>query len=347
MSKLINRTGETNIAKNGQKMTIIAYKNSNDIDIQFEDGTIVTNKQYDRFMNGIIKNPNLVKTYIGETIKAKNGQMMTIIAYRNSKDIDIQFEDGVIVNKKSYNSFKRGVIKHPKIDCRKKNRVGESVLANCNKKATIIEDNGCNNLTIQFEDGEIVSNIDYQNFKLGYIRHPKIGNPLILKNDKTGEVNIAKNGLKMTIIKYRNVNDIDIQFEDGVIVEHKYYAAFKNGNIKHPKFYARTKNCKSIYINKSILCRNGLYATIINFNNSYDITVKFEDGYITNITRSQFIDNCIKHPFPFQFNDIILEKPAYVYNNIGNFYCTCSKCGYKDIMTIEEMKDHMSNCIDN
>ena len=37
---------------------------------------------------------------VGETNRALNGMMMTIIAYRNSKDIDIQFEDGTIIKKK-------------------------------------------------------------------------------------------------------------------------------------------------------------------------------------------------------------------------------------------------------
>ena len=40
----------------------------------------------------------------------------------------------------------------------------------------------------------------------------------------------------MTIIKYRSAKDIDIQFEDGTIVEHKSFSAFKRGFIYHPSF---------------------------------------------------------------------------------------------------------------
>lgn len=56
-----NRVLETNIANNGQVMTIIEYRNCNDIDIEFEDGTIVKNRTYRRFKEGKIKNPNYIK----------------------------------------------------------------------------------------------------------------------------------------------------------------------------------------------------------------------------------------------------------------------------------------------
>ena len=44
-----DRLGKTNIANNGQIMTIIKYRGCYDIDIQFEDGTIVKNKGYKDF----------------------------------------------------------------------------------------------------------------------------------------------------------------------------------------------------------------------------------------------------------------------------------------------------------
>lgn len=37
----------------------------------------------------------------------------------------------------------------------------------------------------------------------------------------------------MKIVAYRNKRDIDIQFEDGVIVEHRKYSDFKAGAIKN------------------------------------------------------------------------------------------------------------------
>lgn len=124
MGKIINkrlpkeqRVGQVGVNNQGEKMTIIVYRNCKNIDIQFENGTIVVNRNYTCFVEGSIKNPN-TKDYrivdkTGE-IKCNNqGEKMTIIAYRKSDDIDIQFEDNVIVTNKSYYDFKRGMIKHP------------------------------------------------------------------------------------------------------------------------------------------------------------------------------------------------------------------------------------------
>ena len=50
---------------------------------------------------------------VGEISISISGLRMTIIAWRNSKDIDVQFEDGVEVKGRSYENFKNGSINHP------------------------------------------------------------------------------------------------------------------------------------------------------------------------------------------------------------------------------------------
>jgi hypothetical protein len=52
-----NRIGETVTAFNGQEMTIVQYRTYKDIDIMFEDQTIVCNQNYTQFKKGAIKNP--------------------------------------------------------------------------------------------------------------------------------------------------------------------------------------------------------------------------------------------------------------------------------------------------
>ena len=53
------RIGETRIMNNGQKAIIIKYKKYNDINIKFEDNTIVYHKTYNNFKKGRIRNPNI------------------------------------------------------------------------------------------------------------------------------------------------------------------------------------------------------------------------------------------------------------------------------------------------
>ena len=81
-----NRVGETNIANNGQVMTIIEYRNCNDIDIEFEDGTVVKNKNYGNFKLGNIKNPNCVISVISYNELFCFEQLKkTVWIYKNGK----------------------------------------------------------------------------------------------------------------------------------------------------------------------------------------------------------------------------------------------------------------------
>lgn len=49
---------ETRQMNNGQSAVVKEYRKTTDIDIEFEDGTIVTHKDYSNFKKGLIKNPN-------------------------------------------------------------------------------------------------------------------------------------------------------------------------------------------------------------------------------------------------------------------------------------------------
>lgn len=56
------------------------------------------------------------------------------------------------------------------------------------------------------------------------------------KKDRLNEIGYNNNGERMTIVRYGGALDIDVQFDDGIIVEHKQYCHFKAGLIKNPMF---------------------------------------------------------------------------------------------------------------
>ena len=105
-----NRLGEERLMNCGLKAKIIRYGNSEDIDIQFENGIISYNKTYQHFKKGEIGcKPNR----IGEINMMSCGMKAEIIAYRNKDNIDIKFEDGNIVRNVRYKHFLSGLIKNP------------------------------------------------------------------------------------------------------------------------------------------------------------------------------------------------------------------------------------------
>lgn len=56
--KNMNEIITINTMKNGQLAWIKEFKNTSDVTIEFEDGTVVYNKQYSRFVLGRVLNPN-------------------------------------------------------------------------------------------------------------------------------------------------------------------------------------------------------------------------------------------------------------------------------------------------
>ena len=115
MATKTNRLGETRMMNCGMKATIIRYGKAIDIDVRFEDGTVVKHKSYGKFQKGEIANPNMKASRLGKTRMMNCGMEATIIRYNTAKDIDIRFEDGTVVEHRTYNSFKNGEISHSSI----------------------------------------------------------------------------------------------------------------------------------------------------------------------------------------------------------------------------------------
>jgi hypothetical protein len=295
-----NRIGERNQANNGQMMTIIAYRNNKDLDVEFEDGTIVTNKDYACFREGRIKNPNLVKQVVGKKSMSNQGQEMECIAFRSYMDIDVRFEDGTIVKNRQYTHFIEGGIKNPNF-C--KTHIGERRKNKSDLWMTIIYIENMSNITVQFDDGEIITNKKYSEFVAGNIGHPFLSSRGISHKDRTnntcvdlladqriGMKSMSKRGQKMTIIAYRSASDIDVQFEDGTIVEHTTFDKFKARKIKNPMYF------KNKYIGKKNVSNEGYPMTIIDYISWDKVLVRFDNGYETYTTASAFDAGQVRNP---------------------------------------------------
>lgn len=278
--------------------TCIAYIDSHNINVQFEDGTIVTNKRYDHFINGDIKYPVDINPHIGETI-VHGEHTYKIIKWRKNSDIDFIDELGNLYTHRQYYHFKKHTSFRKDVNRNSAMHIGEKKKMNCGEFATIISINNKNKtISIQFEDGSIRDNVKYSNFKSGRISKSEYG-----KNNRINEVNIMKNGQSAKIIAYRCCCDIDVEFEDGYIKQHTYYSSFKNGNIQNPNkptcgFIVKGKQCKkSDFLGKELVMNCGLKCTIIDVINASSLTVKFENGEIkTNVAYKEFCNKSILPP---------------------------------------------------
>ena len=284
-----DRLGKTKMMSCGMEATIIRYGGATDIDVHFEDGTVVKHKTYRAFKKGYIAHPN-TKDRLGEAREMKCKMEATIIRYGSAKDIDVRFKDGAIAKHKTYNLFKEGGIANPNMKVSAKNRLGETRMMNCGMEATIIRYNTNKDIDVRFKDGTLVKHRQYREFKKGEIANPNIK---ASTENRLGETKMMNCGMEATIIQYKNAMDIDVRFEDGSMVEHKAYSAFKKGEIANPNMKAFAKN----RLGETRMMNCGMEATIIRYGGVRDIDVCFKDGTVAeHKVYNAFEKGNIAHP---------------------------------------------------
>lgn len=126
-NKKQNYIGQAKVQKNGMPAIVIRYGGCKDVDIRFEDGTIVEHISIAKWRNGTIKHPDTIKKYsekssiqrkpiknkyIGLTKKMNCGLSATIIDYKNCKNVTIQFEDGLVKSGVRSDHFMEGKVRH-------------------------------------------------------------------------------------------------------------------------------------------------------------------------------------------------------------------------------------------
>ena len=158
----------------GMKATIIRYGGATDIDVRFEDGAVAKHKDYSKFKKGGIANPKNKASRLGETSMMNCGMNATIIRYNNTRDIDVCFEDGTIIEHGVYGNFKEGTIANPNIKAFAEAHLGETRMMNCGMKATIIRYGKYRDIDVRFEDGAVAKNKAYGEFKRGEIAHQSL-----------------------------------------------------------------------------------------------------------------------------------------------------------------------------
>ena len=303
------RLNITKTMKNGQKATVIVYRSSRDIDVQFEDGHVERNKKYADFERGNVTNSAYHKnSKKGMSRKMNNGQLARIIEYRTYRDIDIQFEDGTVVTNKQYFNFLKGSIRNPNApkeynsflcDFDYEKNIGEARIMNNGQTAKIIRIRDYGDLDVIFEDETVVTHKSYLAFKKGDIRNPNY-KAKSLANKRLGMSQKMNNGQTATIIGYRTCHDIDVVFEDGTVIRNRHFKEFRDGYICNPNF--NPSNCSKKSMEKErlgmvVTMKNGHSAKIISYRNTNDITVEFEDKtVVTNVTFHNFLNGLIRKP---------------------------------------------------
>lgn len=394
MAARTDRIGETRMMNCGMEATIVAYRKYSDIDVQFTDGFVRTGVSYGDFKNGAIarisasqKLKSNMETRLFETRTMRNGMMAKVIGYRKCTDIDVEFEDGTVIDGTNYIKFKNGEISNPNIKYKKATSIQEFAIRyylsrigfrkieqgewkdngfgkqeldfyhqeaniaieydgglhndpdarerdrrknkNCKKIGVILyrlrdprlsdlQDDGSVDYVLnknkQIRVGLIdckdelekilnAHNIQFDNIDIDFYRD---ANAIMdeynqryvnyYSNKRVGEtVYNPLSNQNMTIVAYRSAKDMDVQFEDGTMRTNVAYKDFVDGNLRHSS--KTTEMMAKQRIGETRCMNNGKNATIVAYRISEDIDVQFEDGSIRhNVTYDHFIAGKIGHP---------------------------------------------------
>lgn len=139
----------------------------------------------------MIKRPNRVKNHrVGEIHLTNEGYNIKIIEYHGAKNVTVEFiHNGKILKNMHYSAIKNGEVKNPN------KRIGEVHLTKQGYKVKIIDYTTCMNLVVQFDNGYVVENIQYEHVKDGSIInpfHPSVCNEGYIGVGKYSPINSVK-----------------------------------------------------------------------------------------------------------------------------------------------------------
>lgn len=311
------RIGETAIYKDGRVMKIVAYRSNLDLDVQFDNGEILAHKRYDWFIkNYDVKNPKsyntlsiqtsfneLVCQYYFESLGFKKyaKEYYTSIGLKNMEydlysptlKVAIEYDGYWHKNKKDSDIQKNLLSKELGIRLIRIREKNLPILTNCetynisnvkhfNDELLNIIRTIYQKLVLEYKINNIFAfnkNKDFENIRNMYCDKIKDKSHL-------NETNIAKNGQKMTIIRYISTTNMDIQFEDGTIVFCNKYESFEKGYVRNPNKPAkRSKVNKELRLGQENIANNGLKMKIIKYRSFDDIDVLFENNIVVRHRR--------------------------------------------------------------
>ena len=203
-------TGYEFTNKQGLKAKVIAYRGRKDIDVQFEDGSIVTGTTGSYIKKGLPLHPTYGKICVGDRFPTSEGDTVEVMEYVSTHKIRIKWlSDGAEAWKDS-KTLKAGVLKHP---TKGKFFVGDKVKTNRCGVVEVVEVNSATNIVVMFEDG-VTKKCTAHSLKQGQVLHPN-GTKI-----RIGEEYETTCGWKCRVVEYVNAFNVKVEWEDGTESRH-------------------------------------------------------------------------------------------------------------------------------
>ena len=115
------------------------------------------------------------------------------------------------------------------------------------------------------------------------------------RDEYLGKVYVNNQGLKMTIVEYENSANVTVRFEDGM-VRKTDTSTLKIGSIRHPNYALNNREeNRTKYLGKVYMNNQGLKMKVIEYIDSQNVIVQFEDGHKKKATIANIINGLVNN----------------------------------------------------
>lgn len=294
------KIGDTKKMLNGEICSV--YKKSSDgtIDLQFEDGNVLSFSSYNAFVKGYATSDRTE----GKKFDFEIGDIITVSGGLKGKIIELSptnllVDVGGVVCNFSLLVKRKGSFILPKKDI-EKILVGKSKILDNGMTAKIIKTNGLNELTVELSNGEIFEKIRYGNFiKRGSFHKRALGERIYQEIEKD----------YATVIGYKK-DKILVEFSDGTKV-YTYIRTFRNGRVKKV-----SKVLKHVVVGGKVVQKSGFVAEVISKNSDRSINVRLSNGDVfNNIPTHAYRKGYVSSTGYKSLNDKFADKYCCGYTN--------------------------------
>ena len=226
------------------------------------------------------KNHNDPTYYVGFKFINKQGCNAQIVEYTNNKNILVKFDDNDILVKATGLKIKNGYPMHPTFG---KVQIGNTFPCKDGDTVEVMEVISTTKIRCKWLSDGAEKWTDIKTLKTGVNKHPNNW------KYRSGDVVHTKNNGYVEVIEYRSAIDIVIRFENG---EEK---SVKAQDLRAG--HARPDNKFTSRVGHSFTTNSGWEGKVVEWNNAFDVIVRWQDGSQTSETWGYITSGGIKPLF--------------------------------------------------
>lgn len=215
------------------------------------------------------------KYVVGYEYTNKQGLNAKVVEYRGRKDITVEFEDGC--RKKTTGSYiKNGFPLHPTFG---KVKVGDTFPCKSGDYVTVVEVLKSGMVKIKWASNGEEATRALSHVKDGINKNPKY------KEVCVGDKIVCHSGETVTVVQAGAYHDIVVEYEDGFQLKTDR-GCCRSGRIR--RLWADDK------IGYKFTTNSGWVGEIVEYNNAFDVLVKWQDGSMSRETTANIQSGSIK-----------------------------------------------------